>query len=228
MERMKTVPCAYEAIITLKGGAEMRVSVVSGAPGRRMQFTILSRGQTIEVARLIERDDLWYLSEDGKNRKYRALEAPFTLSSMPVLRERADVLVVSNPELVGKFEGLDSAGVASYRSPAPAALAQQASSMLREYETMLKDKRQQPSPEHKEKLDKTMAGFRELLERGVLLRVDAASGIIIEMGSQNLPVRIEKFRWLDAAPARELAVEGTKWENLADDPTEGSDLSELV
>jgi hypothetical protein len=68
---------------------------------------------------------------------------------------------------------------------------------------------------------------RQLLAKGIALKIDTQSGLIVQYGAPQRQTAITNFRWLERINPAEFAVERGTWEDFTDDPTRG-DRDELL
>ena len=100
----------------------------------RIVLLVEARGQRGELARIIRRDGVWYVTQSGKAGKYRPYEAALDVPTAYVYLTRADLFFVGEDRAagLGNYTGTE-AGVAAYRSPLPEAARRQLEAMVGEY-----------------------------------------------------------------------------------------------
>jgi hypothetical protein len=209
------------------GELELLVKVVSTPQGRAIQVLGRQKGKTGDIIHIVERDGLWYVREGASvPTKCRPYEYPFLLPHAPRLLEEAQpyVLGVEKREELGTFVRREGP-VAVYRAPHDPAAAKQAEDALKQFERLAASSPKGLSPEFRE----VEAKLRRVLEQGETTRVDVGTGLVVERGRPDAPVKFENFRWLDEAPRGALSVEGTEWVDRSDGPLAGDrDPDELV
>jgi hypothetical protein len=95
--------------------------------------------------------------------------------------------------------------------------------MLVEFEKL---KRQRPDLADAKTSEK-MKQSADLLENGFPLKVDLATGMLVQLGGNDRPTTIQDFSWVDGVDPEQFNVEGTRWEDYSNDPTQG-DTAELL
>jgi hypothetical protein len=189
-------------------GARFLVSVLQDRARRRIALAAEVAGEKVPLARIVERDGLWYVVDGAQTGKYRPYEAPLSLSTAYFYLARSSVMVMADREgLEGWKHQETRAGIASYRAPVP-------EGVRRSLERML------DRPEAR-------ARVADLLEQGLLLRLELATGIVVESGNSERRLAVGEFRLLDKVDEAEFAVAGRAWTDLSADPTRG-DLLEWV
>jgi hypothetical protein len=221
-ERLKTSAAAWTALLDVDD-RKVIVDVIQ-APGRKRTIITMigNDNQPIEIARVIEKDDTWYVREKGRPAtKYRALECPFMIASVPMFMNRAAVNVVTgeDQQSLGTFERLAD-GLATYRRPLSAQIHDQIQGLIRQEEETV---RQNPSLLERKGTRERLALFDDVLARGSPVRVNVADGTFQERGIiPSFYVRSSSIRWLNHADDAEFAIDATAWEDCTADPTLGN------
>ncbi len=192
-------------------GARFLVSVLQDRTRRRLALSAEVAGEKIPLSRIVERDGLWYVVDGPQAGKYRPYEAPLSLSTAYFYLARSNVLVMADREgLEGWKHEETLAGVAAYRAPVPEAVRRSLERML-------------DRPEARA----ARARIADLLEHGLLLRLEVATGIVVETGNSERRLAVGEIRLLDKVDEAEFAVAGRSWTDVSSDPTRG-DPSEWV
>ncbi len=206
-------------------GPRFLVEVETTPRMRRIVLAVEVRGRRRELARVLQRDSVWYATEAGKAGKYRPFEAPFDFPDAYVYLTRSEPLCVNEAAIaaLGTYAGTE-AGVATYRAPLPELARRQLETLIADVEAPARGKAEKPAnPERA----KAIATMKDLLARGLETRVDLANGLIVQHGTAQRPTRVLDFRWRDRINPKDFAVEGRRWDDFTDDPTAG-DLNDLV
>jgi hypothetical protein len=225
LRRMETQSASWTATTRMARRFRGVVEVVTTPTIRRCVFSVENQGRRTELLRLIERDGYWYATSDGKSGRYRPYEAPCDLPSAYFFLARSEPHFVARPEGVGNgtFEGVSN-GIVTYRSPLPESLQRLLRGSLADVEALMRrDKQEASNPDNVELATR----MRDLLQKGIPIRVEPASGLIVQYGTADRTTDIKNFRWLDQVPPKTFDVEGVEWEDNASDPTAG-DRDELL
>jgi Tol biopolymer transport system component len=225
LDRLEKQPATWTAITQLAGNTRVIVDVVTTPSERRTRMRIEAQGERSDVLGIIMRDGLWYASEGARAGKYRPYEAPFDLPTAYLFLTRSDphCIVQTKGMNLGAYEGTRD-GILIYRTPLPEPLKRMMQNMLKESEELT---RRSPELSAKPEMIQAVARMRDLLLHGNPTKVEAASGMIIQFGAANQQTELHDFRWLDHVNPDEFRVEGKKWQDFADDPTE-NDASNLL
>jgi hypothetical protein len=193
----------------LESGAVVEVATLWGRGVRRLVLSARGPQGASELCRIIERGDFWYRLEGNAAGKYRPYEAPMRLPTAHLFLTRADVRMASREFIQSlTFESIAD-GIATYRMPMPRALREQLESTLKEAEAAGKEI---PGADR----------ARELIKKGQAVRIELATGLIVQAGTPKLRQTLVGFRWLDKVDDAEFAVDGRAWEDHTGDPTAGN------
>jgi len=225
-KRLKSLAAEWEMDLLMPNGVKFAAKVVHAADKRKVSLRYDMAEIRGELFWLIERDGAWYVSESGSFGKYRPFEVPLNAQIEYLC------LAVSRPFLVtdvlgwpdAALEGMDG-GVAGFRVPVSAGVQAQLRGVLAQLGELMK---RDPAVLKDEAMRSKLAEVRDKLERGVPLRVEAATGMVVEYERANLSVTVRNFRWLDAAPAKEFDTAGREWKDFTSDPTKGVDPNDLA
>lgn len=119
--------------IELQGGASRAtVTRVQHPQMRFISVSVTTQHQTVELAKIIERNGLWYVIELDKRYICRPYEAPLALPSTYHLIELSELLVVDSIAKSSQFGELESidGDTASFRTPLPPQLQAQLRALL--------------------------------------------------------------------------------------------------
>ncbi len=228
LERLETTPASWQAETRVSGAAGSFVLRVLRAGDRRKTALLVRTGQgLVEGMRLIERDGLSYLLEGGRPRgKYRPHEAPFSVPTLRLFLRAGEVSFVSDPGVLqaARFRGMEGP-VAEYRQDLDA----QGKALVEGLIGSAKKLRQQmPDAKVPPELQRQLAELKAMLQHGLPLRVDVRTGMVVESGGPKLPTTFRDFRWRPDAGDADFDVGSHAWPDHTSDPTEGTDLNDLV
>ncbi len=225
MQRFQTESASWTVTNETPMGLRVITEVETTPRMRRIVLMAGSR-QGAEFARIIERDGAWYVTQvAAKPGKYRPYEAPLDVPTAYIYLTRADLFFATEDNAAGwgSYAGTE-AGIATFRSPLPEAVRRQLEAMIADFGAQARGKPERPvSPEMARALD-TM---RELLDRGLVTRIEAASGLVLQYGTAQRQTRVTDFRWRDRIEPGDFAIDGRRWDDFTSDPTAG-DRDELV
>ena len=225
LERLQTESASWTVTSESPAGPRFIAEVETTPEMRRIALSIELQGRRTEFARVIQRDSAWYVTQPGRAGKYRPYEAPLDFLTGYLYLTRADlfVLVEEKATVPWTYTGT-KAGVATYRSRVPERTRRLLETAMADYEASVRAKsRPAASPE----LTRVYVGVKDLLARGIEMRVDVASGVLLQYGAAQRQSRVSDFHWRDRIDPGDFAVDGQNWEDNTDDPTAG-DLGDLV
>jgi hypothetical protein len=226
VDRIAKNGAQWEAVITPAGGngTTIAVSILQVPQGRRTDLAIHAPGVNQEAARVIERDGVWFVSEGNRHGKYRPHEAPFVLPTVPLFAQMAEpeVVIPDTAATLGVAESMDG-NIATFRAPLDPQVRQQIQGILAQMDQFQRERPGSLSP----KLAEQSAMMRDMLDHGLLRRVDVSTGVIVRTTSPKFDIEIKDFRWIDRPPGDALQPGNGPWEDFTDEPTAG-DVNELV
>jgi hypothetical protein len=195
-------------------GIRFITEVETTPQARRIVLSGEREGQRMELARVIQRDAAWYVTQPGKAGKYRPYEAALDTPTAYIYLTRSDLFFVTEDNLpgLGAYAGTE-AGIATYRSPLPEPTRRQFESMIADYGAAARRR-----PELAKSLDR----MKGLIERGIETQVDVTRGMIVQYGTTERPARVVDFRWRDRIDPKDFSVDGRKWDDFTADPTDGN------
>lgn len=217
-ERLIDSAASWTAVISTSGGRHVSLEILRTPTARRtIVSTTDENGRPVEIARIIERDGLWYVQEEGaKPGKYRTGECPFRFAAIPFFAARAELRPVIATESMGQFDGIVD-GVASYRVPLDQATRSQFEGILRQVKEL---SQKDPSFLDRPGMKERVGLFEGLLTRGMPMKIDIQDGVLREFGQPtSLQTQVSRINWQPKADAAEFSVEGINWDDNSSDPT---------
>ncbi len=227
-KKLRTTPASWRAVFTGGQPVQIVAETLRTRDKSRLVLSGRSERESTELLRIVERDGAWYVIQMGGRAgrgKFRPFEAPLMLTTLYLYLLRADPLFVADakPGALGKYEKTEK-GVATYRTPVGEPQRGQVAGLIRQIETLVKrNPKILEQPGRKEMLTE----LKELLEKGSPTRVDLATGMLLDHGTQRLRTRIEAFKWVGKVDEKQFAIPEGDWEDHTADPTKGK-LSDLV
>jgi hypothetical protein len=219
-QKLKTTAVSYQVRVSGRALSDAVIHVLQAPDGRRrLIFCKSTLGFQSELARLIERDNLWYATEGQRHVKYRPFEACFERVEIPEFRELAELQALASPTGLRTARLRSVTGnLASYSVPIddPKPL-QQLTEKLRAF---LKTN---PNVAVKTQLDR----IQTLLDHGTQITVDTETGMLARLELIDITVSISDVKWLERIPEDQLAVASQEWEDRTADPT-AADPDDLV
>jgi hypothetical protein len=232
LEKLRTTAAAsWASKIRIAQGAEVTVSVVHAPNMRRTSITLPIGGENYELARIIERDGLWFVRTENGTAKYRPYESPFAVPVVTMLREASGLSVADasgSPDSFGVFRGMDGA-IARYAIPLPAAQREQIANMMAELSRMVAEGA--ATAEQQREFNEKRAELQQTIDQGLPRAIDSNTGVIVSTQTPQLSIEVQDFRWLAAVPQAEFDVGGgVEWRDQTADiiTAAGNDTSELV
>jgi len=154
----------------------------------------LARGsRTDRLLTIVERDNVWYVDDEGHKGKYRPYEAALIQPTMYSLLERAKVRCLT-PDVIAGYSGPlgESQGRVVLRAPLPAQKQANLARAIGFLESFPDDKLDEVAYQGLSRLvEQLKASQSATLE----LEVDVASGILARIETERLPVEISGFKW---------------------------------
>ena len=229
LRKLQTAPAAWTKRIRLANGQSDIVASIVQAPGvRRVTLTVtLPDGRSSQLARLIERDGLWYVRTETGVGKYKPYAVPFIFPGIMLFLELADVQVVTTettpPADFGRFAGVEG-NTATYFSPAPPAARELAAGMVAEIERQMAANPDIVTPQIRQNL----ADMRAVLADGTPRKDDVTTGVITSVSTPQLTMHVDEFKFLAEVPQAEFDVADTEWRDQTADLVDVSDPNDLV
>lgn len=219
LDRLEKEAASWTSTSRFESGATLRVKVIQEGERSRKSFEFQSGGRWISGLQIIERDGLWYGSNDTLSRKCRPYELNAGLPVIYFLLERAMPAVISDPQKFGtaKLEKVDKQ-IAILHVPLTAANKNQIQTFLTQFEK-LKSEFGKSLPSE---LDQRVRKFREWSEKGQPVHVDLETGIVVGHGDIKAWTEITELQFLPEAPKGAFEVDDRQWDDYTDDPTTGN------
>jgi hypothetical protein len=191
--RLERQAATWTAVTRLPNAAQVVVKIVSTPEFRRTVVSVQLKGRTLGGFEIIAREKLWYVTELGKRKKYRPFEAPFVLNSAYFFLFRGQpAFVDGSRKVLGACEGTKD-GVATFLAPLPNSSKKQVEYSIRVLEELA---RQKPERANDPDSQRQIEQLRRLL-RGLVVRIDVATGMFLQMGTPERQTEISEFKWLD-------------------------------
>jgi len=225
VEKLKAGAASWTAVHTMDSGAKVSVNIVADPSRRRTTVAISSNGQDVEIARIVERNGLWYASDQSGDGKYRPFEAPLAIPSTYIFLNRSEPMFFTQPTAfhAGKFLGV-SGDIASWDLPLPPVAR---ATLERNLEQIKKLRDANPEAFKRKDFETAMKTLSDLLEHGERHEVDVRTGVVTRMGTEKMTTRIQEFKFLEKVDVGEFVVEGKSWTDFTKSPL-GGDRSNLV
>lgn len=219
IERLATEPASWTAIHDNALGFSFVKSVVAGADS---QITLgeFVDGKAQVQAKITVRGGTWHVVEGDQRVKYRPFEAPLKLPMLYFCLSRSGLLPALAETLRdARFDG-ESKGIAFFRVDAEGPMREQAQAMVDRIRSLEASNPNTVS----ERVRDQAASLDDTLKNGERIGVDKRTGIIVQSGIFGRRIRINSFRWIDAAPDSQFAIDGVEWRDettaLANDASE--------
>ncbi|MFI5377977.1 MAG: hypothetical protein ACHRHE_01610 [Tepidisphaerales bacterium] len=227
LKRMEATDCSWRVLTDLGAQpsglpAKTVISRLHTKFGDRIIWSIETGGRSTEILRIVAKEGCWYVTDNAGRRKYRAYELPLDSSAFYLHLSRS-VPLGPTAEGLGTFDRMEG-DIGVYRSPLLPEMAAQMRKAIAELETMQKQNPQFKLPPEQAA---QMVKIRELLANGTTVRVDARTGLLVDVQSPQLPLQLTDLTFSPKVDEREFAVAEQKWEDFADDPTTGN-LDDLL
>ncbi|HEX7447271.1 MAG TPA: hypothetical protein VF306_06990 [Pirellulales bacterium] len=215
-ERLNYEPASWTAVFeNPTGRTYVKINI---APGKkRVVFSAAARNDEMEFARIIMREDGWYVLQGDRAAKYRTHEALLDVPSLYDYLARSNPNVATDDLLRGASFMPEENGAAFVRvplSPAMRGVAQSMSDLLHRLESA---DGQGLTAQQRHQLD----AVEDTLKQGERLGFDQKTGIVIRRGVHGQRSWITNFRWHDSVDEQLYSLAGRKWS----DETRDFDLS---
>jgi hypothetical protein len=201
------------------------VEVLTTPEVRRTVLSIEIQGRREEVARVIQKDGVWYVKEGRKAGKYRPFEAPLDIPTAYLYLTRSEPQFVTMADTAGfgTYEGTKN-GIAIYRNPLPEQLRKQLANTIAQYDQFVEEN---PGKAIQPDGARSIEAARRLLSDGVTTEVELQSGLLTKFGAPERRTTVSDFRWRGQLGPEEFDTTGTRWDDYTDDPTSG-DRNDLL
>jgi Tol biopolymer transport system component len=225
MKRLETESASWTTTTLVPGGYQFVVEVMV-APGiRRSVLSVEVQGRREEIARITQKDNVWYVNDRGKTGKYRPFEAPLDVPTAYMYLVRSDPLfsIDDSPTGFGTHEGTKD-GIATFRSPLPEPMRRQLEKTITEFDQFTKQNPKQViRPENARSMDLA----RNLLAHGLSTEIELKSGLLVQFGAPERRTKVTGFHWLTEVDPKQFSTDGIKWDDYTGDPTSG-DRNDLL
>jgi len=199
-KRLQTQAARWFARHAFGEGRTLEVGILDTPDGRRrIEFTVIGRdGNKGLLARIVERDGLWYVTEGDTSAVYRPYQAPLQLPALYVYLARSDLQLfhANGYEALGTLAKVDG-NVASFRAELPEGLRERLEAMAVSAE--------------KADAGASAAEARAIIANGLQTRIDLSTGVVLRAGVPGAETELEGPYFFTTPP-----------------PTESFDVGDLV
>jgi hypothetical protein len=226
--RLQTDGASWTSTMELPDGITQATIEHVVEPHRRfIKVSILNGRRPQEIARVIERDGFWYISELDQSYKCRPYEAILALPSIYHLISLSDLNVVTAAGKPSEFGDLQSVSgdTALFRTPFPPEKLSQLQGVLAGFEAV-----RQSEDADQTAIDNQIANIRGLIDNGVQVAINMDNGYISAGGVPGKRQTVDRFNWRDpdADDSNLFDVNGRRWEDrtesLTNDPASINNL----
>jgi hypothetical protein len=197
-KKLTTDPASWTTTIIQPDGRNVIVETLKAGDNIRQTFSVMSKGEKLEIAKVIQRDGFWYVREFDLARKYRPYECPFIPPSVPVLSHYAELLLASTDitRTFGGFQGTTGEN-ATFNQPLQPAFRQAVEGIKQQIDGV-----RQQSPNHtlEPAVEEKFNLLQELLKSGSSFQVDLKNGLIIEQLTPQFHLKVSDFHWVASVP----------------------------
>ena len=218
-KKLSRSPASWISIQALPDGRQVHVEVLHTPDVKRYVLREVRDNGTRILAVVIQRHDVWYVAESGKLDKYGPYEAVFYSSLGYLHLALAGLRFAAHEMTLATYEGVES-GVATYREPIASETDRM--KMIAQIARMKELLPQLSKETERRRWRHEIRALQELVGRGIAIRIDLSTGIVVENRHPGVPVRTAHFEWLDKVDRRKFATEAGKWRDHTDDPTAGN------
>lgn len=205
-EALETRAAFWTLAFEADGGELIGVDVDSAPPLRRWSVWINRDDEQKVMLRIVEREGVWYVTENGKRTKCRPYEAPSLLPILYTYLARSELpLFVDAEAEIKKVDGRDGDCVI-LRTAVPEASRKRFEEGVAKFEALKKARGVEPPAQVRE----GHANVVRMLEEGVEVHVNEQTGVVEQDGVLGRRVWLVDFDWWDP-PNEEFDVEGMEW-----------------
>ncbi len=206
------------------GPAVEVTNVLSGNRLNQVIYMLQQNGGRAGILSLTVRDGVWYAHETSLLRgRYRPFEAPFGMPSAYLLLALADLQVIE-PGIVARFREQTDEHVV-LRLDLPPELKQ---SIQAKIDALLSQRGAVEQAVGVWNLRLALANLRQTLKTGRLVRVDRATGVLLDFYSPGMGIETTLFNADYRATTQDFDVSGADWADLTHDPTAIDDRTDLM
>lgn len=176
-----------------KPGIAFQIVTYQSPNARAFEFAVEQNGVVHDVARIIERENAWYVFQQDSIEKYRPYEAPLAVPSLYEFMGRSELKCIIEDTLspVGQLESL-SGKIATYRVPLP----ERAKNLLQNSLAAFEQAKRQSPEQVDRKFEQQIPSLIEAIEHGVTMDLVIETGIIAAAGGVGKRYWVRDFRWL--------------------------------
>jgi hypothetical protein len=225
IKRFQNESASWTSTTVIPNGLEFIVEVISTPAARRLVLSAAIQGRRHELARIIQKDGVWYTVQGPAAAKYRPFEAPLDVPTAYLYLTRSDPQFVTEtePDGFGTCVGTKD-GIATFRNPLPEPQRKQLENSIADLQKYSRENAKvSGNPETKQTIDR----IRQLLLDGLSTDVSLESGMITQFGATERRTRITKFNWNKSSDQNNFNTNAQIWDDHCDDPTAG-DRDDLV
>jgi len=226
IKKFRETPATWRVRYQMPNGFMMETKVVRDKDRRAWIFAQILDGRTQVISRLIEREGVWHVIEEGGTAKYRPFEAELHLPGGYLLLSLAEPrwMLDRNQAASAKFEE-QRGNVVSFRLPLPPETRRFLEKSVEGLQQLAK---QDPTYAAKPETTKALALMQEQLAKGTPLGVDKTTGMLVECRLRDMLISFEDFRWLNQTSDLDFALpKDAKW-NDQTRPWSGAELNDCV
>jgi hypothetical protein len=194
----------WKAVHDAGRGVVIEVDILAIGDKRRVDFTGIAGGEREQLAQIIQRDGLWYVTEGDARAKYYPYEAPLKLAALYLYLARSELAMVTDTK-IGKL-ATEEGDVLKFVVP----LSPEVKKVLQQAVAEMK-KLPVTDPAEGRKLAIRLAKAERQLRDGTIIKIDARHGLLIQTGEDEKRVQITNFTWVEQPPKTEFAVDQDIW-----------------
>lgn len=186
-------------------------------------------GTSAEVVAIVEQDGAWYVREFGKPLgKYRPFEAPLGFPNAYLMLEAGDLKVLP-ADTVGKVLAVNTGPgplqCATVQVALSAPQRAQVAANIAPMREMLGKMGDRPGTE---KYKESIAQLEALVEKGRVVEVDVASGVLMRSECLTITTEITSFSTAGTVTPDHFNLGDGPWKDVTGDPTLDKNLNNLI
>jgi hypothetical protein len=223
--RLQSAAAIWDVKYNLPNGT-MRVNVVREKDRQAWLFFETVGSNEVVVCSLVQTGGFWYALETQTTVKTRPWEAELHLPGGYLFLRLAELQFVQNAaDLANATFKSRRGNRLEYRLPLSVEERTNAQKVISDFENIGKA---HPKFLNEPDTKKTLALARDELENGMPLVIDEKTGIVREIETQNVPIAVEGFQYLDQVSPTTFAVgNDVKWDDQST-PWPKSDLANCI
>ncbi|EAQ78093.1 hypothetical protein [Blastopirellula marina] len=223
-ERLATDTAAWTTVLELPNDLFAEVDTVRAADMEKQVIRLTKGDSRLEIAEIISREGLWYVTTKEGNFKYRPFEAPLSFPAAYFFLARSEIrMIVDEIDEAVNFAGVAD-NVATYRMPLPEANAQQIKSALK----MIKDAETRSPDSVNQKMRDTKQMLEGTLNTGIEVKLDITNGVILKDGVFKKQVWFKNFRWVPASEDSQFDISQQQWTDRTQPLANQESLRDLI